>query len=576
MYYPRTMPSYCMAQPSMLPPIDPRYTPQQHKSKYPDSNQSVNFLTKRLNASMSFNPQMQNFPLYPSDLPYFISGYPNSLYYNRPIRYFFQRPVQLDEENCFPHQKRILEELRRRDNQIKNQMNNRVVKYGIPKSMSDVIKQSEVVHYPTATILSAQDMKNQRVEYNDLLEKLNSFDPEAQRKLVLKAKELRNQIRGIMKFNTFINMMKNYTEHVIDLRRTKFLTVQATKACLSEIKSRILKVLKVNLEDFCCKYLGEKFQISSDSNKAREDSIFIIKSFVHQLYSDLSSAFCSSADVDIHLKDLFRHFIKEKSKIPPKYLTTFEFNRLEFDEKIRLNNMTIDRQALIVGFIVFFRIIIVDILKNYLDNFEKMQRVGDPLPEVLDQKINEDVTKVATGEVKIPKNPKDKSVNRKRKTKRNSKEGEEASEGEKDPGKVINNLQGLDSAKYILAFKRKKKEIRENFKYNFNFIIQLLSYICQSAFANNPVQYRDYFKDKYLYKELVFLADDVDDFVQLTEENNTDKIEILDGVFERDPACDLFIQEQFRWIHMYQLSTIQFCADIAKISMSDDEVAPAA
>ena len=32
-------------------------------------------------------------------------------FYYRPIRYFYQRPVQLDAENCFPHQKKIINQL---------------------------------------------------------------------------------------------------------------------------------------------------------------------------------------------------------------------------------------------------------------------------------------------------------------------------------------------------------------------------------------------------------------------------------------------------------------------------------
>ena len=114
------------------------------------------------------------------------------------------------------------------------------------------------------------------------------------------------------------------------------------------------------------KFFGEKLTIITNDAKKKEDSIFIIKSFIHQLYNDLSSAFCSQSDLPEEVRTLFKSYLRDRSILPPGYLTTFEFNRLEFDVNGKLYKMNIERQSMMVGFILLFRVLLVDLFKNYL------------------------------------------------------------------------------------------------------------------------------------------------------------------------------------------------------------------
>ena len=90
--------------PLRLPQITPQLNPSLAYMRDQQMERAYGFVNNRLTKSINTNP-FQNYPLYPRDIPNFYNNYPQSLFYYRPIRYFYQRPVQLDADNCFPHQK---------------------------------------------------------------------------------------------------------------------------------------------------------------------------------------------------------------------------------------------------------------------------------------------------------------------------------------------------------------------------------------------------------------------------------------------------------------------------------------
>jgi hypothetical protein len=97
----------------------------------------------------------------------------------------------------------------------------------------------------------------------------------------------------------------------------------------------------------------------------------------------------------------------------------------------------------------------------------------------------------------------------------------------------------------------------------------LLHYIVKSAFEKNNPIYRDYFKEKHLYGRMVFRSEP-DDNLQLTDDNNNDDIELIEGIINPSVDCEAFIADNSRWIHMYQLNTIQFCKEFANIVMDEE------
>ena len=555
---------------------------------------ALSFAHNRMIRSIPSTNPFRNYPLYPAEVSNFCYNYPQSLYYYRPIRYFFQRPVQLDEDNCFPHQKAILQQLKDRDEQIRNSYSGRKAKYGIPRKIEDIVKQGEVIHYPKATIVSAANLKQKQEEYNQLVRDMEKLGPGGQRRIHQRNDYIKDRMRKIIMFNQFLLDMRKFTRSAKTLKDNAFVHVQAAKANINEIKNFLLKMLK-NVEKFATRYLGEKIEYTSTNKRVREDSIFLIKSFIHQLFMDLSSSFCNKTDIPEGMRSIFRQYIKEKAMLPPHFLSTFEFNRLEFDIHLRLNRMNSDRQALVIGFLIFYRVLLLDIMRYYLESFRKLETLGNPVPDVFDKQFKKKgTTPVPTSNVPTQQNPK-KAKNTDNNMITNSTQQQmENEQGEQNGKKVspnilsglkdeqqtqlptevqrvelIKQMRGPDAEVALLRYRKQKEQIRENLKYNFNFLSQLLHYIVKSAFEKNNPIYRDYFKEKHLYGRMVFRSEP-DDNLQLTDDNNNDDIELIEGIINPSVDCEAFIADNSRWIHMYQLNTIQFCKEFANIVMDEE------
>ena len=563
-----------------LPPIVPQINPfLLEKERQNNLQKSLGFIHNRLVRSISASNPIYNYPLYSADMANFCFNYPQSLFYYRPMRYFFQRPVQLDYENAFPHQKMVIDQLKERDDKIRNMLEKKSVKYGIPKKMEEILKNGEIVHLPTATVVSAADLKKKQEEYNKLQEQVHKLSPEGQREVKLKNKKLRDAIRKIVYFNDFILDMKTFAKASQEIKENEFVLIQATKANINELKNFVVKMLK-NIENFCVKFFGDKITIKTNDKQKKEDSIFIIKSFVHQLFNDLSSAFVMSNDIPENLREILKSYIKEKSLLPPGYLTTFEFNRLEFDVNIRLNRMTLERQSLMLGFLLLYRVLLIDIFKNYLTYFPKIRDLGNPINDILNNKVpntrrrsmlnnnlgNNNNNILNRGKNNpLLNNPLLNNPNIQSRRANNPN----ILNNNQNQMDIINNLSGKNNETKMLYYKKRKMNIRNNLAFNFNFIIQVLDYIFRTAFEKTLPIFNDYFKSKHLYGILVF-STNPNYYRQLFSNNNTDDIEIMSGLYEPSQECEIFLKENARWIHMYQLNTVQLCSDLAKMIMSDE------
>ena len=551
--------------PLRLPQIAPQLNPSLAYMRDQQMQKAYGFVNDRLARSINETHPFQNYPLYTKDMANFCYNYPNSLFYYRPIRYFYQRPVQLDANNCFPHQKKIIDQLKERDNKIRGMLDKKPVKYGIPKKMDDVIKAGEIVHYPKASLISTVDLKKKEKEYEELKKKLESLGPEGMRKKRKRIRELKNIMRRIVLFNDFILAERAFGKAATNLRRDYFTHIQASKANISEIKNFMLRLLK-NIENFSVQFLGEKITIITEKEKIKEDSIFVVKSFIHQLYNDLSSAFVNPDDLPKSIRAIFKEFIREKAQLAPGFLSTFEFNRLEFDARCRLNNMNKQRRALMIGFVVLYRTLICEIFKNYLTYFPKIREMGNPIGDVLNKKIKRNQSKV-NGMSRKNMNNIHPDIQR--------EIDDLNKKGNNNPNandiNLINKFNGPDADTQILYYKKRKMEIRNNLVFNFNFIMQVLDNILRRAFKANPPVYNDYFKNKHLYNLMVFSTEMNRKRQLVTSSDNDDEIEFMNGVYIPSQDCEVFLRDNQRWMHMYELSTIELCADLASKIM-DDEV----
>ena len=551
--------------PLRLPQIAPQLNPSLAYMRDQQMQKAYGFVNDRLARSINETHPFQNYPLYTKDMANFCYNYPNSLFYYRPIRYFYQRPVQLDANNCFPHQKKIIDQLKERDNKIRGMLDKKPVKYGIPKKMDDVIKAGEIVHYPKASLISTVDLKKKEKEYEELKKKLESLGPEGMRKKRKRIRELKNVMRRIVLFNDFMLAERAFGKAATNLRRDYFTHIQASKANISEIKNFMLRLLK-NIENFSVQFLGEKITIITEKEKIKEDSIFVVKSFIHQLYNDLSSAFVNPDDLPKSIRAIFKEFIREKAQLAPGFLSTFEFNRLEFDARCRLNNMNKQRRALMIGFVVLYRTLICEIFKNYLTYFPKIREMGNPIGDVLNKKIKRNQSKVNGMSRKNMNNIHpdiQREIDDLNKKSNNNPNANDIN--------LINKFNGPDADTQILYYKKRKMEIRNNLVFNFNFIMQVLDNILRRAFKANPPVYNDYFKNKHLYNLMVFSTEMNRKRQLVTSSDNDDEIEFMNGVYTPSQDCEVFLRDNQRWMHMYELSTIELCADLASKIM-DDEV----
>ena len=549
--------------PLRLPQITQNINPSMAYMRDQQMEKAYGFINNRLVRSINETHPFQNYPLYTRDMTNFCYNYPNSLFYYRPIRYFYQRPVQLDADNCFPHQKKIIDQLKERDNKIRGMLDKKPVKYGIPKKMDDVIKAGEIVHYPKASLISTMDLKKKEKEYEELKKKLEALGPEGMRKKRKRNRELKNIMRRIVLFNDFILNERAFGKAATNLRKDHFTHIQAAKANINEIKSFILRLLK-NIENFCVQFFGEKITIITEKEKLLEDSVFVVKSFIHQLYNDLSSAFVNPDDLPKSIRAIFKEFIREKAQLAPGFLSTFEFNRLEFDARCRLNNMNKQRRALVIGFVVLYRALICEIFKNYLTYFPKIREMGNPIQDVLNKKVKRSNEPRVNGMSRKNIHPDiQKEIDNLNKKNKNP------NENEKDIN-VINKFNGPDADTQILYYKKRKMEIRNNLVFNFNFIMQVLDNILRRAFKSNPPVYNDYFKNKHLYNLMVF-SPEMDRKRQLvTSSDNDDEIEFMNGIYTPSQDCEAFLRDNQRWMHMYELSTIELCGDLANKVMDDE------
>jgi len=556
-------PSEKAVTPLKLPQIGPQLNPSLAYMRDQQMERAYGFVNNRLSRSINTNP-FQNYPLYPNDMQNFYNNYPQSLFYYRPIRYFYQRPVQLDADNCFPHQKKILNQLKERDDRIRGMLDKRPVKYGIPKKMDDVIKSAEVVHYPKASLVSTVDLKKKEKEYAELKKKLEKLGPEGLRKRRKRNRELKNIMRRVVLFNDFVIMERDFAKAATNLRRDHFTYIQAAKANINEIKNFVLRLLH-NIENFCVQFFAEKITIVTDNEKLHEDSVFVVKSFIHQLYNDLSSAFVNSDDLPKSIRAIFKEFIREKAQLSPGFLSTFEFNRLEFDVRCRLNNMNKPRRALIIGFLVFYRALICEIFKNYLTYFPKIREMGNPIKDVLNKKIRKINPNIVNGYSRRNISSLHPEL-QKEVDKLNNKK----TQNDKDID-VIDKFNGPDADTQILYYKRRKMEIRNNLLFNFNFIIQILDHILRRAFKANPPVYNDFFKNKHLYNLMVFSPEMNRKRQLITSLDNDDDIEFMNGIYTPSEDAEVFLRDNQRWMHMYELSTIELCGDLAT-KILDDEI----
>ena len=102
------------------------------------------------------------------------------------------------------------------------------------------------------------------------------------------------------------------------------------------------------------------------------------------------------------------------------------------------------------------------------------------------------------------------------------------------------------------------KRIKAIITHNFCFIINILHYILSSSLQENVPRYGEFYKERYLYKLLVFKK------INQPYKMQNDDIEIIDNIILDNSKTKDFIEDNKRWLQMYKHVAFQLCNDFAR------------
>ena len=334
----------------------------------------------------------------------------NPNYKNPPSYHPYQIPSQTDLDPT-PFNK-----LFQRENMIYNRINNdtnKSISYSLPQLQSfnnnkiKEIREGEIVNFPDESYIPLSKFENIKELFNQKKQKdlrTIRFQNRPRWKLI------RYLIYMMRLFYTF----RKLTKHSIYLKKNQMINIQSIKGNLMELRKIILPALK-NIKKFTGELFGNLLVYDTNNEKRKKYCTFVVRSFIQQLFSDLSSAFTYYEEIPFTLRKIVKYFISDGYQIPFGYLTTFEFNRLEFNSDSTLSHMNNERRAMLVCFILFYRILILDIFRRHYHYFPTLNLLIENIRkkklkkeenEYLEMKKIEKLERDIRNEKRIKNNPK--------------------------------------------------------------------------------------------------------------------------------------------------------------------------
>ena len=124
--------------------------------------------------------------------------------------------------------------------------------------------------------------------------------------------------------------------------------------------------------------------INNTSEERVDNSIFNLKTTIHNLMNTITNSISKSEDIPLNVHKAFKNFIFDGAIIPKGFLTTLEFNRLEWSLRIKLIRMNTEKKAMMICTVFLFRVIVMNILMNFLKYFPEFKVVNDPgIPDII-------------------------------------------------------------------------------------------------------------------------------------------------------------------------------------------------
>ena len=121
----------------------------------------------------------------------------------------------------------------------------------------------------------------------------------------------------------------------------------------------------------------------STSDEKVDNSIFTLKTVIHNLMNNLTNSISKPEDIPINVHKAFKNFISDGAILPKGFLTTIEFNRLEWSLRIKLTRMNTEKKAMMICTVFLYRVIIMNVFMNFLKYLPEFKKVNDPsIPDI--------------------------------------------------------------------------------------------------------------------------------------------------------------------------------------------------
>lgn len=407
------------------------------EEQYKHANNSLNYINNRAQRSMKFISKNNNFPMYDQGIFQLANHFPQNMLNFRPIRYFFQRPVYVDTSQ--PEVRQMIAERKtdrfvaetvdkankayaiplKYEDLIKNGevLNQALAKVIDPKEVQDqllnidkqkherMLKRENEVHIGKERVLKRRDATKARI------------------------KKLSKNVKMFCFYKIYIK----FSMSLKYIRTNEDKISQSAKANLDEITTFVVQLLKTHLEDYFIKNLWKKIELTQrnsgiidnyngnpsnnnnntpdenveyiptvkdkkanpffkenrkekvtilpENNKKNisaekvENSIFILKTTIHNIMNVLSSNINKAEDLPEKIKKSLRNFIADGALLPKNFLTSLEFNRLEWSLRVKLIRMKSEKKAMMVSTIFLYRVLIMNVLMNIFKYFPQFKQI---------------------------------------------------------------------------------------------------------------------------------------------------------------------------------------------------------
>lgn len=520
-------------------PLDQHISLPMIRNKYRDVedeklnlvNETLNFVQNKSKRALKGRSPFTNFPLYNPDIVNFLNNYPHSLMHYRPIRYFFQRPVQLDEHMCFPHQKQEILKNRAEYETAKEVKKNMPKRWGKELKWRDMVNQAEELELPMAKVITANEVNNKIEELNRIKNELFKLDPQRRKELRQKNKKHWKLIYKLGNIVNFWKILREFKRGSMKYKNEKTLLERATKADMLDLTKYFSKTID-GLETVIRENFGAYLVYNSNNEQKNEDSIWVTKRFIQKLFHDLATATTDKNDIDPSIRQILLNYIDEGKFASPNYFTTQTFNRLQWGLDWSLLKMTHEKQAMILCYIVLYKVILLTILNNpkvYFPNIEKTKLGGTKIK-----------TEYEHDEVKL------KQIEEEKKKKEEEKKTKYFGENKLKEDKMLEQLGKKDVLAIVLA--------------NFEVIKGIVNYIVKDAFKLSPSIFKEAVKEKFMYKHFVVDAKEETRKTKIIEDANE-----LDRLIKPNDQAKLFIEANQRWINFYKMNAIGFCMNLVEL-----------